>query len=107
VTGAPGPARHELAEIDEAALVAACTADRLLDTARRLGSQRWTDFLAPIPEELRDSGVEQLLKVVQRARAAYGHKDSIRDVLPAELTEPFLDQLDRLRKLVVRQLAER
>jgi hypothetical protein len=31
-----------------------------------------------------------------RARAAYGPKDSIRDALPAELTEPFLESIDRL-----------
>ena len=31
-----------------------------------------------------------------RSRAAYGVKDSIRDVLPESLTEPFLDSIDRL-----------
>ena len=31
-----------------------------------------------------------------RARAAYGAKDSVRDALPADLTEPFLDAIDRL-----------
>jgi hypothetical protein len=82
-------------------------ADKLLDSARERGSQRWAEFLAPVPEQLRDAGVGQLLRVVQRTRAAYGHKDSIREVLPEELTEPFLDQLDRLRKVLVRELAER
>jgi hypothetical protein len=82
-------------------------ADKLLDSARERGSQRWAEFLAPVPEQLRDAGVSQLLRVVQRTRAAYGHKDSIREVLPEELTEPFLDQLDRLRKVLVRELAER
>jgi hypothetical protein len=42
-----------------------------------------------------------------RVRAAYGVKDSIREVLPPDLTEPFLDQLDRLRKALARELAER
>ena len=31
-----------------------------------------------------------------RARAAFGPKDSIRDALPSDLTEPFLDAIDRL-----------
>jgi hypothetical protein len=101
------PPRHELPAIDEAAMAAARMADKLLDAARVRGSQRWTDFLEPVPEQLRDSGLSQLLRVIQRTRAAYGHKDSIREALPEELTEPFLDQLDRLRKVVVRELAER
>ena len=101
------PARHELPEIDEAAFTAERTADKLLDAARGRGSQRWADFLSPVPEQLRDASVAQLPRIIQRVRAAYGHKDSIREVLPEELTEPFLDQLDRLKKAVVRELAER
>jgi hypothetical protein len=69
--------------------------------------QRWVDFLALVPEQLRDAGVGQLLVVAQRARAAYGPKDSIREALPMEFTEPFLVELDRLRKALVRELAER
>jgi hypothetical protein len=38
-----------------------------------------------------------------RARAAYGPKDSIRDALPAELTEPFLESVDRLLKALARR----
>jgi hypothetical protein len=38
-----------------------------------------------------------------RARAAYGAKDSVRDALPADLTEPFLESIDRL----LRELARR
>jgi len=34
----------------------------------------------------------------QQSDAAYGVKDSIRDVLPPELTEPFLDAIDRLNR---------
>lgn len=107
MVGGSEPARHELPEIDEAALRAARTADKLLDAALQRGSQRWADFLAPVPEQLRDSSAAQLPKVIQRVRAAYGHKDSIREVLPEDLTEPFLDQLDRLKKAVLRELAER
>ena len=101
----PEPPRHELPTIDEAALEAARTADKLLEAARERGSQRWTEFLSPMPEQLRDSGLSQLLAVIARARAAYGHKDSIREVLPEELTEPFRDQLDRLKRAVLRELA--
>ena len=42
-----------------------------------------------------------------RARAAYGPKDSIREALPAELTEPFLADLDRLLKALARDAMER
>ena len=49
----------------------------------------------------------ELRVVALRARAAYGPKDSIREALPADLTEPFLVQLDRLRKAIARELAER
>ena len=103
----PEPARHECPEVDEAALAAARTADKLLECAGTRGSKRWADFLAPVPEQLRDAGIGELGKVALRARAAYGPKDSIREALPLELTEPFLDQLDRLRKALARELAER
>jgi hypothetical protein len=101
------PARHELPAIDEAALAAARAADKLLEGARVRGAQRWFDFLAPVPDQLRDAGVAELRVVALRARAAYGPKDSIREALPADLTEPFLVQLDRLRKAIARELAER
>jgi hypothetical protein len=60
-----------------------------------------------VPDQLRDAGVGQLPTVVVRARAAFGPKDSIREALPPELTEPFLVELDRLRKALARELAER
>ncbi len=101
------PARHEVPAIDEAALAAARAADRLLESARESGSQRWSNFLAALPDQLRDAGVGELRVIAQRARAAYGPKDSIRDALPADLTEPFLADLDRLRKALARQAAER
>ena len=102
MAGRVEPARHELPAIDEAAMAAARGADRLLACARERGLERWTNFLAPVPDQLRDAGVGELRAVAQRARAAYGSKDSIRESLPAELTEPFLADIDRLRKALVR-----
>jgi len=78
------PGRHELPEIDEAGLVAARHADRLLARARSLGSARWESFLAPLPERLRDAPPGELRAVARRARAAFGVKDSIADVLPVD-----------------------
>jgi hypothetical protein len=43
--------------------------------------------------------------VAVRCRAAYGPKDSIRDVLPERLTEPFLDAIDRLIREIDRARA--
>ncbi len=96
-------ARHEHPVIDEAALAAARAADRLLDAARSLGSARWIDYVEPLPDHLRDDGLADLRRAALRARAAYGPKDSIRDVLPAEVTEPFLDAIDRLLKVLARR----
>ena len=90
------PARHERPAIDEAGLAAARHADRLLAAARELGSARWTAYLGPLPDRLRDDEGAALRATATRCRAAYGVKDSIRDVLPAELTEPFLESIDRL-----------
>ena len=103
----PEPARHEVPAVDEAALAAARSADKLLECARERGSLRWAEFLAPVPDLLRDAAVGELRAVALRARAAYGPRDSIRDALPADLTVPFLDDLDRLRKILARELAER
>ena len=103
-----GPARHERPAIDEAALVAARHGDRLVAAARDRGLTRWADFLGPLPDRLRDDELATLRSVAMRARAAYGPKDSVRDALPAELTEPFLDALDRLlRELARREAAGR
>jgi len=101
------PARHELPAIDEAALAAARSADKLLQYTRERGLERWAIFLAPVPDQLRDAAVGELRVVALRARAAYGSKDSIRELLPAELTEPFLTDIDRLRKALAREMAER
>lgn len=99
------PARHEHPGIDEAGLVAARHADRLLASARDLGSARWTAFFEPMPERLRDEEPTALRATAIRCRAAYGVKDSVRDVLPESLTEPFLDALDRLIREIDRATA--
>jgi len=98
------PARHEVPAIDELALAAARHADRLLAGARDRGADRWVTFLAPIPDRLRDDDLRALRGTATRARAAYGPKDSIRDALPPELTEPFLDAIDRLMRELNREL---
>jgi hypothetical protein len=100
---ASGPARHERPAIDEAGLRAARAAERLLAVARDLGVDRWVRFLEPFPDQLRDDPIPDLRRTATRARAAYGPKDSIRDSLPEDVTEPFLDALDRL----LRELARR
>ena len=89
-------ARHEHAAIDEAGLVAARCADRLLDAAQDVGSVRWIAYFEPMPDRLRDEEPGALRMTATRCRAAYGVKDSVRDVLPAVVTEPFLDAIDRL-----------
>ncbi len=98
----PPPARHERPAIDEAALTAARLADLMLAGTRARGSDRWALFLEPVPELLRDATILELRVVARRARAAYGFRDSIREALPAELTEPFLDALDRLLKALAK-----
>jgi hypothetical protein len=97
------PSRHELPEIDEAGLAAARCADRLLAAARTLGSARWEAFLAPLPERLRDAPPVELRTEARRARAAFGAKDSITDVLPWEDAIAFRDALDRLTKVLARR----
>jgi hypothetical protein len=74
----------------------------MLAAARERGSARWVAFLDPIPDRLRDEGLPALRTTVVRARAAYGPKDSIRDALPSDVTEPFLDALDRLLREINR-----
>ena len=90
------PARHEYPVIDEAGLVAARHADRLLAAFRDIGSTRWATYFESLPDRLRDDEPAALRSTAMRCRAAYGVKDSIRDVVPASLTEPFLDSIDRL-----------
>jgi hypothetical protein len=97
-----GPARHERPAIDEAALTAARDAEKLLEGARERGADRWAAFLAEVPDRLRDAAVADLRAVALRARSAYGPKDSIREALPVELTEPFLTDLDRLLRALAK-----
>lgn len=123
------PARHELPEVDAAALVAARAADRLLaaasaavsagllpndeglhviDAARQgAAAERWIAYFARLPDVLRDEPVPQLRAAARRARAAYGPKDSVRDALPPDVTEPFLDAIDRLLRVIARYEAHR
>jgi hypothetical protein len=95
---ATGPARHERPLIDEAGLVAGRAAGRMLAEAQRRGATRWVTYLEPLPDMLSDGALSDLRRVAMRARAAYGPKDSVRDVLPRDVTEPFLDAIDRLLK---------
>jgi len=64
--------------------------------ARDRGASRWLAYLEPLPDALRDGDLGDLRRIALRARSAYGPKDSVRDALPPELTEPFLDAIDRL-----------
>jgi hypothetical protein len=93
-----GPPRHELPALDDLALISARHADRLLAAAREREAVRWVAFLEPLPDRLRDDELPALRSVAARARAAYGPRDSIRDALPPDLTEPFLDSIDRLQR---------
>lgn len=94
-------------DIDNAALEAARAADRLLAAARAMGNERWTRYLAPMPDRLRDDPVPELRRVARLARSAFGPKDSIRDALPEDATEPFLRAIDRLLKALARHELER
>ena len=96
------PARHEIPDVDAAALEAARAADRLLAAAREAGSERWTRYLAALPDRLRDEPLPGLRSAARVGRAAFGPKDSIREALPEAVTEPFLDAIDRLLKLIAR-----
>jgi hypothetical protein len=101
------PPRHELPEVDAAALEAANACDALVVAAREAGNERWLRYLESLPGRLRDDPVPDLRAATRLARAAYGPKDSVRDALPAEATEPFLDRLDRLIKVLNRWEANR
>jgi hypothetical protein len=98
-----GPARHEIPAVDEAALVAARHADRVLAAARERGQSRWETYLATVPDHLRDGDLREIRSAAMRGRSAYGPKDTIRDSLPGEVTEPFLDSIDRLLKVLARR----
>ena len=101
------PPRHELAEIDAAALDAARAADVALAAARDMEHERWIRYLEPLPGRLRDDALRDLRAITRTARAAYGPKDSIRDALPEDATEPLLKAIDRLQKAIARFEAHR
>lgn len=100
------PARHEIPLIDEWALAAARAGDRLLAVAEERASDRaaarWARELAGIPDVLRDGDLRDLRRAAVRSRSAYGPKDSIRDALPPDVTEPFLEAIDRLLREIAR-----
>ena len=70
--------------------------------ADEVGLDRWVRFLEPLTDLLRDAPIADVRSAARRARAAFGPKDSIRDALPAEVTEPLLDSIDRLLKAISR-----
>jgi hypothetical protein len=96
------PPRHELSEVDAAALEAARAADVALAAAQDMEQERWIRYLAPLPGRLRDDPLRDLRAATRVARAAYGPKDSIRDSLPEYATEPLLKAIDRLQKAIAR-----
>lgn len=98
-----GPARHELPAVDEAGLFAGRQADRVVAAAEAAGSARWLRYFEAMPDRLRDDEPRSLRQVALRARAAYGPKDSVRDALPSDVTEPFLESIDRLLKQLNRR----
>lgn len=101
------PPRHELADVDAAALEAARAVDVALAAARDMEQERWIRYLAPLPDRLRDDPLRELRAATRTARAAYGPKDSIRDSLPEHATEPMLRAIDRLQKAIARFDAHR
>jgi hypothetical protein len=92
-----------LPAVDEAALAVARNLDRLVAAAVATGFERWERYLAPLGEPLRDGSLRETRAAALRARAAFGPKDSIRDALPADVTEPFLESVDRLLKVLARR----
>jgi hypothetical protein len=88
--------------IDDLAMIAARHADRLVAAAREREVVRWQAYLESLPDRLRDEDLPGLRSAAIRARAAYGVKDSVRDALPADLTEPFLEAIDRLLREINR-----
>ena len=81
--------------------------DIAIAAARARESERWIAYLAPLPDRFRDDSLRDLRATTRRARAAYGPKDSIRDAIPEEATEPLLLAIDRLLKAIARHDANR
>ena|SRR5436190_15205483 len=96
-------ARHEMPAIDEAGLEAGRRADRVIAAARAAQADRWVAYFEPLADRLRDDEPRALRQAALRGRAAYGPKDSVRDALPSEVTEPLLEALDRVLKVLNRR----
>jgi hypothetical protein len=75
----------------------------MVAAAREADHDRWLQYLEPLPDRLRDDDLADLRRTAMRARSAYGPKDSVRDALPWDVTEPFLDAIDRLLKELARR----
>jgi len=103
VGGTRGSVRPDMPAVDEAGLAAARCVDRVIVAAREMGADRWLAYFEPMADRLRDDEPRGLRQVALRARAAYGPKDSVRDALPGEVTEPFLEAIDRLLKQLNRR----
>lgn len=83
-------------------MAAARATERVLGAARAVGAARWVSFFEPLPDRLRDEEIADLRRTAKRCRAAVGPNDSIREVLPADVTEPFLAAVDRLLRELAR-----
>jgi hypothetical protein len=95
-------ARHELPGIDEAALRAARAFDGLLVAARDAGSERWTRFLEPLPDRLRDDDLGALRRTARRCRSAFGPGDSVLDIVPEGIGMPARTAVDDLLRRLSR-----
>ena len=102
-----GPARHELPELDAAALEAARAADRLLLAALSVRSRALDRYVTPLPDRLRDDPIPSLRLAGPPARAGLRTEWRFRDSLPPDVTEPFLEAIDRLLKAIARHDAHR
>ena len=96
------PARHQYPVIDDLGLAAARHADRLLAAARERGHARWTAYLEPLPDRLRDDDLRGLRAAALRSRAAYGPEGLDPGCAARDLTEPFLESIDRLLREINR-----
>jgi hypothetical protein len=99
------PARHELTDIDEAAIAAARAFDLLLAGAREAGSQRWVRFLEPLPNRLRDDELAALPRTARRCRSAFGPGDSVLDVVPRDVGTTAARSIDDLLRVLARHAA--
>ena len=105
-SGAARPARPpRVAAIDEAALLAARHADRLIDAARDVGVHPLGDVPRAVPDRLRDD--EPARPARRGAPSPGGVRAEGLDprLAPEDVTEPFLGAIDRLLKVIARHEA--